>query len=62
MRIQREIRAWAVSTSLGGTMAFGLTADWDAIPDIEILARGIERGVDALEAAAKARRSRSTAT
>jgi diacylglycerol O-acyltransferase len=35
-------------TSLGGTMAFGLTADWDAVPDIEVLARGIERGVDEL--------------
>jgi WS/DGAT/MGAT family acyltransferase len=43
-------------TSLGGTMAFGLTADWDAVPDVAILARGIEHGVDALEAAAKARR------
>mgnify|MGYP001481495520 CR=1 FL=1 len=39
-------------------MAFGLTADWDAVPDIEVLARGIEHGVDGLEAAAKARRSR----
>jgi diacylglycerol O-acyltransferase len=45
-------------TSLGGTMAFGLTADWDAIPDIEVLARGIEHGVASLEAAAKARAAR----
>ena len=30
-------------TSLGGTMSFGLTADWDALPDIDVLARGIER-------------------
>ena len=29
-------------TCLGGTMAFGLTADWDAVPDIEVLASGIE--------------------
>jgi hypothetical protein len=29
-------------TSLGGTMAFGLTADWDALRDIDVLARGIE--------------------
>jgi diacylglycerol O-acyltransferase len=49
-------------TSLGGTMAFGLTADWDSVPDIEVLARGIEHGVDALEVAAKAKGSRSTAT
>ena len=38
-------------TSLGGTMAFGLTADWDSAPDIEILARGIERSIAELEAA-----------
>jgi WS/DGAT/MGAT family acyltransferase len=47
-------------TSLGGTMAFGLTADWDHVPDVDVLARGIEHGVDALEAAAKAKRSRAT--
>jgi diacylglycerol O-acyltransferase len=35
-------------TSLAGTMAFGLTADWDSLPDIEILARGIERAIDDL--------------
>ena len=38
-------------TSLGGTMAFGLTADWDAVRDIDVLARGIEAEVAALEAA-----------
>jgi hypothetical protein len=42
-------------TSLGGTMAFGLTADWDVLKDIDVLARGIERGVDDLEAAAASR-------
>jgi WS/DGAT/MGAT family acyltransferase len=35
-------------TSLGGTMAFGLTADWDAVPDLDVLSRGIERAVDRL--------------
>ena len=39
-------------TSLGGTMAFGLTADWDAVKDLEVLARGIEAGIDELAAAA----------
>jgi hypothetical protein len=38
-------------TSLGGTMAFGLTAAWDAAPDLDVLARGIERGVEQLAAA-----------
>jgi diacylglycerol O-acyltransferase len=40
-------------TSLGGTMAFGLTADWDAVPDLEVLSRGIERSVDRLTAIAR---------
>ncbi|MDP9330306.1 MAG: wax ester/triacylglycerol synthase family O-acyltransferase [Actinomycetota bacterium] len=37
-------------TSLAGTMAFGLTADWDAVRDIEVLARGIEGSIDGLAA------------
>ncbi|MBA3764167.1 MAG: wax ester/triacylglycerol synthase family O-acyltransferase [Actinobacteria bacterium] len=41
-------------TSLAGTMAFGLTADWDSLPDVEVLARGIESAVDELEKAAAA--------
>ena len=45
-------------TSLGGTLAFGLTADWDAAPDLEILARGIEDAVGALEPVAAARTRR----
>jgi diacylglycerol O-acyltransferase / wax synthase len=32
-------------SSLGGTMAFGLTADWDAAPDLDVLTRGISDGV-----------------
>jgi len=40
-------------TSLGGTMAFGLTADWDAVKDLDVLARGIETAIDELAAAAK---------
>jgi diacylglycerol O-acyltransferase / wax synthase len=46
-------------TSLAGTMAFGLTGDWDAVPDIEVLARGIETSIDELEKAAAARPRRS---
>ena len=41
-------------TRLGGTMAFGLAADWASVPDVEILARGIESGFDELEKAAAA--------
>jgi WS/DGAT/MGAT family acyltransferase len=46
-------------TSLGGTMAFGLTADWDTLKDIEVLARGIERGIDDLAAAASKKAARA---
>jgi WS/DGAT/MGAT family acyltransferase len=42
-------------TSLGGSMAFGLTADWDALRDIDVLARGIESSIDELVSAAGAR-------
>jgi diacylglycerol O-acyltransferase / wax synthase len=45
-------------TSLAGTMAFGLTGDWDATPDIDVLARGIETSIDELEKTAASRRAR----
>ncbi len=45
-------------TSLAGTMAFGLTGDWDATPDIEVVARGIETSIDELEKTAASRRPR----
>jgi diacylglycerol O-acyltransferase / wax synthase len=48
-------------SSLGGTMAFGLTADWDAVRDIDVLARGIERAVDELDRAAGKEAIRSSA-
>jgi hypothetical protein len=41
-------------TSLGGTMAFGVTGDWDAMPDVEVLADGIERSIEELVKAAGA--------
>ncbi|HZN42894.1 MAG TPA: wax ester/triacylglycerol synthase family O-acyltransferase [Actinomycetota bacterium] len=40
-------------TSAAGTMAFGLTADWDLVPDIDVLARGIEAAIDDLVALTK---------
>jgi WS/DGAT/MGAT family acyltransferase len=39
-------------TSLAGMMAFGLTADWDAVKDLDVLGRGIEQAVVGLAAAA----------
>ena len=39
-------------TSLAGTMAFGLTADWDTLPDIEFLAQAIDDSLTELRKAA----------
>jgi diacylglycerol O-acyltransferase / wax synthase len=41
-------------TSLAGTMAFGLTADWDTLPDIEYLSHAIEDSLAELDKAARA--------
>ncbi len=41
-------------TSLAGTMAFGITADWDTLPDVEVLAHGIEEALAELVKAAGA--------
>ena len=41
-------------TSLTGTMAFGITADWDTLPDIDDLARAMEEAlIDLRKAAGK---------
>lgn len=39
-------------TSLGGTMAFGLTGDWDGIPDIDRLALALDEALAELSKAA----------
>lgn len=39
-------------TSLSGVMGFGLTADWDAVPDVEDLAAGILESFEGLKKAA----------
>jgi diacylglycerol O-acyltransferase / wax synthase len=41
-------------TSLSGIMGFGFTGDWDAVPDIDVLARGLRDSVDELRKAAEA--------
>jgi diacylglycerol O-acyltransferase / wax synthase len=40
-------------TSLAGSMAFGLTADWDAVPDLDVLTRGIDDALEGLVEAAR---------
>jgi diacylglycerol O-acyltransferase / wax synthase len=39
-------------TSLAGTMAFGITADWDTLPDVEYLAQSIDESLTELRKAA----------
>jgi hypothetical protein len=41
-------------TSLSGTMGFGFTGDWDAVPDIEALAEGLLESMSELKKAAGA--------
>lgn len=41
-------------TSLGGVMGFGITTDWDTLPDIDVLARGLLDALDELKKAARA--------
>jgi diacylglycerol O-acyltransferase / wax synthase len=40
-------------SSLGGVMAFGLTGDWDGMPDIQSLANHVEASLDELSKAAE---------
>ncbi len=42
----------AIFSYLGG-LNFGVTADYDSVPDIEVLTRGIESGVAELLAVAR---------
>ena len=39
-------------TSLAGTMGYGFTADWDAVPDVDRLALYVEESLDELAKAA----------
>jgi diacylglycerol O-acyltransferase / wax synthase len=45
--------------SYHGTVTFGITGDFAATPDLDVLARGIEQGVSELLAAAKRHRPRA---
>jgi diacylglycerol O-acyltransferase / wax synthase len=52
MPIAENMGLSIATTSLAGTMAFGLTADWDTLPDIEILAGAMEESLGELRKAA----------
>jgi WS/DGAT/MGAT family acyltransferase len=48
MNLKEDCGLSIACTSAAGTMAFGLTADWDQVPDIEVLALGIGSAADEL--------------
>jgi len=48
MNLKEDCGLSIACTSAAGTMAFGLTADWDRVPDIDVLALGIGSAVDEL--------------
>jgi diacylglycerol O-acyltransferase len=52
MPIAESMGLSVATTSLAGTMAFGLTADWDILPDIEYLAMAMEESLGELRKAA----------
>ena len=52
MNLKEDCGLSVACTSAAGTMAFGLTADRDIVPDLDVLARGIESAIDDLEKAA----------
>ncbi len=54
MPLNRNSALSIACSSLGGTIAFGVTGDWDAMPDIGALAGGIEHSLDDLAKAAGA--------
>ena len=59
MNLKEDCGLSIACTSAAGTMAFGLAADWDMVPDLDVLARGIESAIDDLEKAAAASSSAS---
>ncbi len=53
-----QIRASVAIFSYAGELNFGATGDYDSVPDLEVLCRGIEKGIAELLTAAR-RRSRA---
>jgi hypothetical protein len=54
--IALQLRTGIAMVSYADSFIFGITADYDTVPDIEVLAAGIEDGVARLVTAARARR------
>ncbi len=60
--LSQGVQTGVAILSYNGKVAFGITGDWDASPDIDVLANGIEAGVDELlKLARRAKRRRRAA-
>ena len=61
MPIAAAVRTGVAIFSYCGDLTFGITGDFAASPDLDVLARGIEHGVAELLAAARRHRRRAAA-
>ena len=52
MPLARNMGLSIATTSLAGTMAFGITADWDTVPDVDALASSMVQSLGELRKAA----------
>ena len=50
-----QLRITVAIFSYDGQVNFGITADYDAVPDIEVMCRGIEQGLAELRGTPAAR-------
>jgi len=46
--LSQGVRTGVAILSYNRRIAFGVTGDWDAVPDLDVLAQGIEHGMDEL--------------
>ena len=53
--ISHGMRTGVAILSYNRKVAFGVTGDWDSVPDLEVLSEGIARGIDDLVAASTPR-------
>ncbi|MGB9346669.1 MAG: WS/DGAT domain-containing protein, partial [Ilumatobacteraceae bacterium] len=49
------VRTGVAILSYNGKISFGVTGDWDSVPDIDVLAAGIEEGMAELLALSEQR-------
>jgi len=52
--LSQGVRTGVAILSYNGKIGFGVTGDWDSVPDVGVLADGIRHGMDALLTAARA--------